>query len=185
MAATAGVSTLRLSAMPKDTCIGLNTLGIPNNNSRETLRCFAAHSLLPTRDLALVHGAAVSRRLRTAQETQPYADFPSFQASRTGRSQSTGSLHSVPPSAREASGGNHHEEFSPAEVVAAGTAGIPLRYRLPAAGVRTQGSGKARGATVSSVNYHLYADQATPIQPYERTAFMSHAHRDAPGLFPC
>eukprot|EP00929_Paragymnodinium_shiwhaense_P061317 TRINITY_DN30617_c0_g1_i1.p1 TRINITY_DN30617_c0_g1~~TRINITY_DN30617_c0_g1_i1.p1 ORF type:complete len:222 (-),score=41.78 TRINITY_DN30617_c0_g1_i1:96-761(-) len=207
----AGVSTHRLGQLPKETKIACNTSGILNNNSREALRCFAAHSLMPTQDLVRIHGQTMSRRLRVTNETQRVTDFAAYQA--TKRSMSTGSLtpqlvnsgtaavalprpvqdpyyvesvfdthtlsqKSAPKALPDAFG------FTAAQVTEAGKAGLPLRHLLHASGRKSEAYDKVKVANFSAVNYNFIADQATPIKPYEKTAFMSHAHRDAPGASP-
>jgi len=202
---------LRLSQMPKETKIACNTAGILNNNSRETLRCFAAHSLMPTQDLVRIHGQTMSRRLRMTNETQRVTDFNGFQS--TKRSLSTGALSpqlinsgaaasSLPLPAQdpyyvESAFDTHSlqqnsqpkaypglSEFTAAEVVETGKSANCLRHLLPASGVKSEACDKKKVANFSAISYNFLADQATPIRPYEKTAFMSHAHRDAPGACP-
>mmetsp|Transcript_67043 Transcript_67043/g.143451 ORF Transcript_67043/g.143451 Transcript_67043/m.143451 type:complete len:189 (+) Transcript_67043:50-616(+) len=175
LAPAAGMSTLRQTARAREMRKAVNTKGTIANGSRETLRTLTAHSLLATRDQMFLKGAARSHELRATQEHQQVPDYPTFMT----RSLSDSSV------VRWAPNPPADCPYSPAEVVASGHMGIRLRASLPPAGVKSEVADKEKVANFSAVEYVTTAEQATPISRYDRTAFMSLAHRDptAPGVW--
>lgn len=182
----AGQKTTRLAALTRDSCKAVNTQGTVNNSSRQVFRSFATNSLLGTRDVLLGHGAGTSRGLRATQETQLYTHFPAFQAMKYDsmglrRSESTPTL---PRSGAETPNGeaglrlSGGVQFLPPEVVAVGAPGVRVRHLLPAAGVKSEANDKVKISNYSMVSYNFIADQATPARSFEKTLFMSQAHRD-------
>eukprot|EP00931_Biecheleriopsis_adriatica_P041318 TRINITY_DN23628_c0_g1_i2.p1 TRINITY_DN23628_c0_g1~~TRINITY_DN23628_c0_g1_i2.p1 ORF type:complete len:199 (+),score=25.56 TRINITY_DN23628_c0_g1_i2:31-597(+) len=168
----AGMSVLRDTTRVREMRKGMNTNGLVSNDSHQTLRTLAAHSLLGTREQMLLRGSARSHDLRSSQVALA-SNFPGFMQ----RSLSESAMRrwqEDPPSSTQ---------LSPAEVVASGD--VRLRWALPAAGVKSEVAHEKKVCNFSAVRYNFVAEQATPVAPHERTSFMSLAHRDptAPGVW--
>eukprot|EP00930_Biecheleria_cincta_P072726 TRINITY_DN60082_c0_g1_i1.p1 TRINITY_DN60082_c0_g1~~TRINITY_DN60082_c0_g1_i1.p1 ORF type:complete len:183 (-),score=40.36 TRINITY_DN60082_c0_g1_i1:64-612(-) len=168
----AGMTTLRFTQRAGEARRGVNMLGTVTNDSREALRTLAAHSLLGTRDQLLHKGAGRSADLRSLQVSQA-TDYPRYMQ----HSLSESTLHRWP----QAPPATTH--LSPAEVVSSGD--IRLRAALPPAGIKSEAGDLKKFVNFTAVPYNFVAEQSTPIRSFERTGFMSLAHRDpsAPGVW--
>ncbi|CAJ1371181.1 unnamed protein product [Effrenium voratum] len=164
----AGMDTKRTLEMRR----GLNTQGMVANDSYQTRRTLAAHSLLGTRDQTLLIGAERSRQLRELQVVDP-AHFPSYMQ----RSLSESTLQ------RWQEGPPKTTTLSPPEVIA--TQDIRLRAALAPAGTVSETWSQDKICNWSAVKYNLLAEQATPIRSWDKTGFMALGHRDpsAPGVW--
>lgn len=170
---SAGMSTMRSAQKPLAVGKRLSMEVTTGNRGRESLRAFAAHSLLGTKDCLLLEGSMRSCNLRAAQMAE-VTDFPAFSGAVTralGGSSSTGALTQMPKEHVWST-----TRRSPSEVVASGN--VFARALLPPAGLRTEIVEQKKTVNFSAVKYHILADQVTPVRPEEKTAAWSLAHRE-------
>merc|ERR1719318_2487758 len=163
----AGLSSQREAHRAHEHRVSLGTVGRGINACDRISGTLKAQSLSGTRDLALLTGHAQSHGLRNAQVSHPVA-FPSF----SERSLSASAWQRWPADLDRP----RTTTLRPPEVVESGD--IRLRAALRPAGLKTEVCDVQKPVGFSAAPYHLLAEQATPILPYERTAFMSLAHRD-------
>ncbi|CAK8991549.1 Uncharacterized protein SCF082_LOCUS2707 [Durusdinium trenchii] len=168
----AGMSSFRETQRASELRKGLNVNGLVGNDSHETWRTLAAHSLMGTRDQTILYGSARSHDLRHLQVAE-VTGFPNFMQ----RSLSESTLRRWPEAPPKST------TLTPPEVVESGD--IPLRTALPPAGIKSETWNHAKICNWSAVKYNLIAEQATPIRSWDKTGFMALGHRDptAPGVW--